>query len=86
MVFDQIKDKKFDLIFIDGCHEYDWVVKDCQTAIKINIPWILVDDFDSSEDIRRACAEIPEFELVKIYENVHNIANIGLALFRNKNV
>jgi hypothetical protein len=53
------------------------------TSIKLNIPYLLVDDYTTSEEIRNSC-DIPELELVKIYENIHNFSNIGLALFRNK--
>ncbi len=84
-VFDQIKDTKFELHFIDGGHSYDCAHADALTCVKLGIKYALVDDYTTSEDIRRAC-EIPEFELVKIYENVHNVASVGCALFLNKNV
>jgi hypothetical protein len=77
-------DRNYDLLFVDGDHSFEGCRADCQTAVRLNIPWVLVDDYTSSEVIRSACG-IPELEIFKIYENIHNFANIGIALFRNKN-
>lgn len=78
-------DRTYQLLFVDGNHTFEGAKFDCEMGVKLKIPWILVDDYDSSEDIRNAC-KIPEFELVKEYKSCHNVSNIGLALFKNKNI
>jgi hypothetical protein len=77
-------DRRYDLVFIDGDHSFQGCRKDCENSVKLGIKYLLVDDYTTSEDIRKAC-DIPELELVKIYPNIHNAANIGIALFKNKN-
>lgn len=81
--YEKYKDRNYDLCFVDGDHSYEGCRKDILNAIKLNIPYILVDDYTSAEEMRRAC-KFPLVELVKVYENVHNFANIGLALLKNK--
>ena len=78
-------DRKYDLVFVDGDHTFEGCKKDCLTAIELNIPYILVDDYTSSKTIQDACASVTEMEMIKIYDNIHNFLNVGLALFKNKN-
>jgi Methyltransferase domain len=40
-----LKNQKFDLMFIDGDHWDTGVRNDFQLAIDLDIPWVLVDDF-----------------------------------------
>lgn len=35
---DLIESKRWDLVYIDGCHDYDVVIHDIQCAIKIFLP------------------------------------------------
>jgi len=49
---DDVKDTKFDLMFIDGDHETDGIIHDFEMAIKLNIPYIFIDDFNGKvEDV-----------------------------------
>lgn len=45
---EDIKDEKFDLMFIDGDHLESGIINDFDLAIENNIPWVLVDDFVTS--------------------------------------
>ncbi len=85
---DLVKEKKFQLIFIDGDHSYEGCKKDIETAIRLNIPYILLDDYnlrDGDNDARIVLAK--EFNLtpIKIYNDIHNVANIGVGFFKNPN-
>lgn len=52
----------FDLINIDGCHDYDCKIHDLKLAIK-NSRWIVVDDYDYHSEVRRAVDDfIKEFD------------------------
>jgi len=82
---DKYKDKNYDLMFVDGDHTFNGARGDCKVAVQLNIPYVLVDDYTTCQEIRDGC-NLPELELVKIYDNIHNFANIGIALFKNKNV
>ena len=42
-----MSNEKFDLMFIDGDHTESGVRNDFQLAIDLNIPWVLVDDFNN---------------------------------------
>lgn len=75
--------KKFNFIFIDGNHTYKYCKKDIDTAIELNIPYIAIDDYTTCQDMRDA-AKDSDLELIKIYENIHNGANIGIGFFKNK--
>jgi hypothetical protein len=46
-IAEDIKNLQFDLMFIDGGHQYNEVMIDFQTAITKNIPWVLVDDMNN---------------------------------------
>ena len=37
---------RFDLAFIDGSHERDWVKRDINLATALEIPYLLMDDYD----------------------------------------
>jgi len=89
-VFDQIKDLKFELIFIDGDHSYAFCRKDIETAFKLNIPYILIDDFEWREphvhnDERVKAAKDTGLIKIKEYHAIHNAADISCALFKNPN-
>ncbi|NBU82707.1 MAG: FkbM family methyltransferase, partial [Flavobacteriaceae bacterium] len=52
----------FDLINIDGCHDYDCKVHDLKLAMK-NCRWVTVDDYDYHSEVRRAVDDfIKEFD------------------------
>lgn len=76
------KDYKFDFIFIDGNHTYGYCKKDIETAIELNIPYIAIDDYTTCQDMRDSARDC-KLELIKIYENIHNGANIGIGFFKN---
>ena len=82
----KFSDRKYDLAFIDGDHSYEFVKKDIQTAIALNIPYILLDDFTGDEAPCRVAAK--ELGLVQIKEffGIHNTANISCGLFSNPHV
>lgn len=82
----QFNDRQYDLIFIDGNHDYEYVKKDIKTAINLKIPYILLDDYserDGDLDDRIRAARDMELVKVKIYPDIHNAADIGCALFKN---
>lgn len=85
-IINQFNDRQYDLIFIDGNHDYEYVKKDIQTAINLKIPYILLDDYserDGDLDDRIRAARDMELVKVKIYPDIHNAADIGCALFKN---
>lgn len=43
-VFEQIKEQRFDLIFVDGGHGYGVCFNDLMLAVHLDIPYILIDD------------------------------------------
>jgi FkbM family methyltransferase len=52
----------FDLVNIDGCHDYTCKIHDLKLAIKKS-KWILIDDYDYHSEVRRAVDDfIKEFE------------------------
>lgn len=84
-VFEQIKDSHYDLIFIDGNHDYSYVMKDIETAFKLNIPFILLDDyFDNVDgDERVLAAKNSGLTPMKVYKDIHNVANVRCGFFKN---
>ena len=81
-------DKKYDLIFIDADHSLEAVTKDIQIAFDLNIPWILLDDYnkrDEKTDERIIAAKNCGLTEYRYYENIHNVANVSCALFKNPN-
>jgi len=46
IVYPQIKDRKFDLIFIDGNHFLPGPISDLFMAYALGAKWVLVDDYD----------------------------------------
>lgn len=48
VVYPDIADQKFDLMFIDGDHWVNGIRSDFNLALKLGIPWVLVDDFVTS--------------------------------------
>ncbi len=54
----------------------------------INIKYWLVDDFnvrDGDNDMRIVVCKRLGIEPIKVYNDIHNDANIGVALFKNPN-
>lgn len=43
-----LQGKKFELAFIDGAHEHEFVRNDLNLALEMDIPYVLVDDFCTS--------------------------------------
>ena len=81
-------DRHYDLVFIDASHDYDDFLIDFNTALKLNVRFILVDDYnlrDGRNDARIAVTEDLGFKPLRIYTDIHNKADIGCALFENHN-
>ena len=76
-------DRQYQLIFIDGDHSYDFVKKDIETAIKLNIPYILLDDFTGPDAPCRIAANELGLVFIKEYLNIHNNSNISCGFFKN---
>ena len=90
--YEFIKNEKFDLILIDGNHDFQYVKRDIELAIKLNIPYILLDDYNVRYDVvkieKDKCERgkaTRELDLIhiKTFESVHNNANIDVGFFKN---
>ena len=46
IVYPQIKDRKFDLVFVDGNHFHPGPITDLFMSYALGIPWVLMDDCD----------------------------------------
>jgi len=79
----KFSDRKYDLAFIDGDHSYEFVKKDIQNAIALNIPFMLLDDFTGDEAPCRIAANELGLVQIKEYFGIHNTANISCGLFSN---
>lgn len=64
--FQDIKDKNFDLFYIDGDHSFNGACIDFEIAKLKKIPYLLIDDFNY--EVPRAAEQYKEFyDLVKIF-------------------
>lgn len=84
-VIKALDDKQYDLMFVDGDHSYEGCLKDCLTSIRFKIPYVLIDDYTTDENIQRAVKDsglIP----VKIFKDIHNAGNVGTILTKNPNI
>lgn len=79
--YGRLKDAKYDLGFVDGNHQYPYAVCDILLCLNLGIPYLLLDDYTSCEDVRRAAADMKLIH-VKTYPAIHNVADIGCALFK----
>lgn len=62
----------YDLIFIDGGHEFDDVTADIETAIRLGIPYIAFDDIlPQYGDVQKA---INRFTYITLVKEIGNIA------------
>lgn len=79
---------EYDLVFIDGNHEYDAVVSDIEVALKFNPEYILFDDVlhPSHSYIYHVIKEDYEekFEIVKLYRFNHLWEGYSMALCKVK--
>lgn len=74
------KKMDFDLVFIDGWHDYDSARNDTAQALNVNPKYIVYDDvYNASHrsDILKAISEFDGLELVKDYKN-----GCGLGLYK----
>lgn len=67
----------FDLIFIDGAHELEYVINDIELSLELKIPYISFDDFlEDFGDVQKAIATFGDkLEQVNVNGNI--------ALYRN---
>ena len=42
--FEQFPDDRFDIVFIDACHDHEFVVRDFNNSIRITNEWIILHD------------------------------------------
>jgi SAM-dependent methyltransferase len=67
---DELDSRKYDLIFIDGGHLEENVTADIRLAHSLNIPWIVLDDWEPrfGPGVQVAAAKFP-LEVVKVWGN-----------------
>ena len=86
----QLKDKLFDLAFIDGDHSDIGVNSDIRLCIDLQIPLLLFDDYwteGNTNAIRKVCSQFVEMKklsLIKIYNL--DTEQPKVALFRNDTI
>lgn len=68
----KLKDRRFDLCFLDGGHDEEDVTNDIQLCKELKIPYLLLDDIYSrfGPGVVPAIAKFPELELVKDMNNL----------------
>lgn len=59
----------YDLVFVDGGHEYSVAVNDIQMAKDLGVKYIVVDD-TNMDDVKRAVADSTNLEEVAVYNYV----------------
>jgi SAM-dependent methyltransferase len=75
--FGNAVNKKFDLVFIDGGHEFDDVVSDLKLCVELNIPFFAMDDW------------LPQYgqvqDAVKSFGNKLEVVNVNgnISLLKN---
>ena len=67
-----------DLAFIDGNHDYEYVLSDIMLMKEIGVKLFLLDDF-GSDSVEKAI-EDSSLKVTKIFESVHNSCNINVGL------
>jgi len=86
----QLKDKLFDIAFIDGDHSDTGVDSDIRLCIELQIPYLLFDDYWTSNDengIRKICelyVKRNKLSLVKVYNLETEQPKV--ALYRNDTI
>ena len=90
-VSNQLKGQLFDMIFIDGDHSGPGIYNDIQLAIRLQVPLILVDDWDENPDtnnpIKGVCDNMVKenkLSLIKVY-NLNSLPT-KVALYRNDTI
>lgn len=62
---------KYGLVFIDGAHDEENIIKDIELAARLEIPYLLLDDwYPKYGETQKAVAKFPELELVKDMNNL----------------
>jgi len=75
----------FDLLFVDGCHDYHHIKKDIELAIHFNIKYVLLDDFQ--KDVYNCYFDnfSDKFEIICGYQTKNSGNLIDNLLLKNKN-
>lgn len=75
-----LKERDFDVCFVDGGHLYEDVIADIDLCLELNIPYIAFDDIieDFGPGVMPAIKKYPQLELVKELGNI--------ALYKNTTV
>ena len=80
LVYPLLQDRKFDLIFIDGSHQYEDCLNDLYLAKRLNIQNIVVDDI-GLKHVTKAVQEFSKREFLVLIKR-WKVKTWGLALYR----
>lgn len=88
VVYPDIKNKKFDLIFIDGDHTEAGARNDFTLALALRVPYLLVDDFVTTVQSVYNEEFTDYFEVIRIYPRVDRFMGkpIPIYLLKNKTI
>jgi len=69
-VYEEIKNIKYDFMFLDGDHSFRGCTLDLELADKLKIPYVLVDDYNNLGEVKEAVNAFlfgnPNYSLTKI--------------------
>ena len=77
-VYSLLKDKKFDLIFIDGDHLFEGVLADIELGLNLGIEWFCFDDYlpEYGPGVQKAISRKLALSPVEIMGNIALYKNI----------
>ena len=77
--YDNVRDTEFELIFIDASHEFNDVLIDLITGLRLNIPYFLMDDCFLNKNINAVYKAVQYFECFTVMKEYER----GQVLFYN---